>query len=222
MKQCTFVAAWMLVLTLPSIGCDRGAEHAASEAQRATEDARRAADDAGAERLTQGLEGMADGLATMAGDAAVDPIDFRVLQQLFPEVDGWVRGTPSGQQMTAPIAFAQAEVVYTDSTNGRVEAKVVDSAFQSLLIAPVKMLLGSGFEREDEFSHQRSTEIDGSPGWETWDAREGEAQITLIVNDRFLLTLEGRNLTAPDVLQQIARGIDRAKLPAAETTGGRE
>lgn len=224
MGRFTFAAIGMLIVAPSLAGCNRGADQGVAEAERAIEDARGAADDAteGTERLAESLKGMADGLASMAGEAArssVEPIDFRELQQLFPEVDGWVRGTPSGQKMTTPVAFAQAEVVYTDGTNGRVEAKIVDSAFQGLLIAPVKMLLGSGFEREDEFSYQRSTSIDGSPGWETWDAREGEAQLTVILNDRFLLTLEARNLTEPDVLQQIVRGIDRSGLPTADAPG---
>ena len=79
------------------------------------------------------------------------------------------------------------------------------------------MLFKSGFEREDEFGYQRATEVAGSPGWETWDSREGSADLTVVHNERFLLTLEGHHLSTPDVLRQVVDGIDRTQLP---TTGG--
>ncbi len=197
-----------VAMALTLAGCTQSLEQAAQDAERVAEQ--------GAEQLAEGLRGMTEDLANIAesGRSPVDPIDFRQLQQLFPDIDDWNKGSLSGQQMSSPVAYAEAEITYTND-EAHVEVSIVDSAFHGLLLTPVSMLVKTGFEHEDEFGYQRSVDIGGTPGWETWDSRDRTAELTGLLNGRFLLTLEGRMLKTPDVLRQIVLGIDHRHLPTA-------
>ena len=89
----------------------------------------------GAAEAAKGLEQMAKGLEAMAGGVAagnvqpVDPVSFRDMQALFPEFDGWQKGKPTGERMSAPSSSRRRK----SSTKGdsRVELKMVDSGSTS-------------------------------------------------------------------------------------------
>jgi hypothetical protein len=87
----------------------------------------------------------------MAGGAAgdvkpVDPVGFRDLQALFPDLDGWEKGKPEGERMTQPVSFSQAEVRYTKGDSS-ISLKIVDSGFNQLRLAPFAMFLTAGYEK---------------------------------------------------------------------------
>src|SRR5262245_21896878 len=76
------------------------AEKAGEQAAKAVEQAAKATESGaaqaakGLEQVAKGLEGMAAGAA--GGDAkTVDPVSFRDLQTLFPELNGWEKAKPT-------------------------------------------------------------------------------------------------------------------------------
>ena len=91
------------------------AEDATKQAVKAIEQAAKSTE-SGAAQAAKGLEQVAKGLEAMAGGAAggdnpkpVTPVSFRALQTLLPDLDGWDKAKPTGEQMTAPFSFSQAE-----------------------------------------------------------------------------------------------------------------
>lgn len=218
-----------------SAACGKSAEQKAAEqaAQQAAEDARvaaeqmkKAADSAAAAGTAAGAAGAAasvDAFAkAMAGAAnamsakgpdgkPVEPVSFRELQTVLPEVSGWEREEPKGEKMTLPVPFSQTETRYKKG-DASVELKIVDSGFSQLLFAPYSMLLSAGYEKESSSGYEKSTTFSGNPGFEKWDKDSKDGQILVVVGNRFLVTIDGNDLSDNKVLQEFVSKVDLSKL----------
>lgn len=200
-------------------GCGKSAEEKKEE-KKEEQQAEQAAKTAetGAAAAAQGLEQMARGLEAMAGggspDAkAVDPVSFRDMQALFPEVDGWQKAKPTGEKMSSPFKYSQAEVEYTKG-DSRITLKMIDSGFNQLLLTPYAMFLTAGYEKETSDGYEKSTKVNGQPGWEKWDGSGKDGELNALVGKRFLVQIEGRHLDDTTPLHDLAGKIDMAKLAA--------
>ena len=120
-----------LVLAIgAAAGCQSSEQKQAEQTAKAIEQAAEGPEK-GASEAAKGLEQMAKGLEAMAGgaaagnEAAVDPVSFRDLQTVFPDLDGWEKAKPTGERMSSPFKFSQAEVHYKKD-DSRIEIKIVD------------------------------------------------------------------------------------------------
>jgi hypothetical protein len=213
-----------LLLTL-TVACGKSdeqiaAEKAAEEAKEAAAALKKAAENAGAAGAAQGLEGLAKAMEGMAGALSgapggkpVDPVSFQQLQTVLPEVSGWKRDTPTGERMTMPVSFSQAEADYTMG-DADVTVKIVDSAFSQLLIAPWSMFLTIGYEKQTRDGYEKSVSVSGHPGFEKWNTDSKDGELNLVVAKRFLVTIEGNNIADTKVLHEFASKLDAGKLAA--------
>ena len=92
------------------------------------------------------------------------------------------------------------------------ELKVIDSAFSQLLIAPWSMFLATGYEKQTSSGYEKSMTLNGNPGFERWNSRTKDGELNLVVAKRFLVTVEGNNISDVKVLQEFASAIDATKL----------
>ena len=189
------------------------------QAAKAIEQAAKSTE-SGAAQAAKGLEQMAKGLEAMAGGALsgdnpkpVNPVSFRELQTLFPDLDGWEKAKPTGERMTAPFSFSQAEVRYQKG-DSRVEIKIVDSGFNQLLFTPFAMFMQAGYEKETSSGYEKSTTVGGQPGMEKWNTEGKDGEVMAFVGKRYILTVEGRNVDDIKVLHDIVGKIDLPKLAA--------
>ena len=196
---------------------EKQAEQAAQQAAQATQQAAKTAGE-GAAQAAKGIEAMAKGLEAMANSAAAaantkpaDPVSFRELMALFPDIEGWEKEKPTGERMNAPFAFSQAEVHYKKG-DSRLEIKLVDSGFSQLFLAPYSAFLAAGYEKETSRGYEKSTTVNGQPGWEKWNTEGKDGELNALVAKRFLCTIEGRNVDDVKFLHTIAGKLDMAKL----------
>jgi hypothetical protein len=203
-------------------GCQSSEEKRAEEAARQTAKAIEQvakSTEKGAAEAAKGLEQMAKGLEAMAGGAAgaggatVDPVSFRDLQTVFPDLDGWEKAKPTGERMTSPFKFSQAEVRYKKDES-RLEIKIVDSGYNQLLFTPFMMFMQAGYEKETSSGYEKSTTVGGQPGWEKWNIEGKDGEVNAFVGKRFILTVEGRNVDDIKVLHDIVGKMDLARLAA--------
>lgn len=221
MRHVTWAA---LALSLAAAGCGSSEQKRAEEAARAaeataaktTEQAAKTAEQ-GAKQAAQGLEAMAKGLEAMAGGAgggkAVEPVSFRDLQTFFPDLDGWEKEKPTGERMTSPFAFSQAEVRYNKG-DAQIEMKIVDSGFNQLLFTPFAMMMQAGYEKETQSGYEKSTTVAGMPGWEKWNTEGKDGSVNALVGKRFLVSIEGSNVPDVKALHAIAAKLDLTRLAA--------
>ena len=195
----------------------KAAEKAADEAKQAAAAATKAAESAGA-TAAQGIQAFAKPLENAAAGKgpdgkAIEPIAFESLMTVLPEVKGWQRQQPGGERITIPVPFSQAEANYR-SGDAQVEVKIVDSAFSEILVAPWAMFLTAGYQKKTANGYEKSVTVAGSPGFEKWDAASKDGELNLVVNKRFLLTVNGSDITDTKVLHDFAARIDTGKLAA--------
>lgn len=197
-------------------GCGKSEEEKrAEEAAKAVEQTAQSAEQA-AQSAAKGLEAMAKGLEQMASGGApsgekVEPVRFQDLIALLPQVDGWERTEPEGERMTSPFPTASAQADYRNG-DARIEVQIIDSAFNQLLLTPIAMFLQSGYAQESTSGYEKSALVNGQPGWEKWDSRNKSGEVHALVNKRFLVNIEGDNISDTKVLQDIAATIDFNRL----------
>ncbi|MEP6917519.1 MAG: hypothetical protein ABJC89_17845, partial [Acidobacteriota bacterium] len=169
-------------------------------------------------QAAKGLEQFAKGLGMLAGGATgdskpVDPVSFHDMQALFPNVDGWEKHKPTGERMSSPVSYSEAQVEYTKG-DARIEMKMVDSGLNQLLLMPYTMFLTAGYEKETSDGYEKSTKVNGQPGWEKWDSSSKNGEVNALVNKRFVVTAEGRGIDDTKILQEFVGKIDMVKVAA--------
>ena len=212
----TMMVMTTMVAAICTVGCGPSPEEQqAAQVEKAAAEMQKSA-----EGMAQSLENMAKGLGalgTMAGGdpnaKPVDPVSFRDLQTLLPDVSGWEKGKPTGERMTMPVNFSRAEVRYTKG-DATIEVSIVDSALNQLLVAPYAMFLTTGYEKETERGYEKSTKIGDYPGWEKWNTEGKRGEVNAFVGKRFVVQIEGDEIADTKVLHAIAGKIDLAKLAA--------
>jgi hypothetical protein len=187
----------------------KAGEAAANAAQQAAPAGEQAAK--GMEDFAKAMQGMAAAMGGANGGKPGDPVSFRDLQASFPAVSGWTMDKPKGERMTAPVAFSQTEARYTNG-NQEIDVKIVDSAFNQILIAPWAMFLTAGYEKETDDGYEKSTNVSGNPGFEKWSSARKEGELNIVVAKRFLVSVEGERLTDVKQLHDFAAKVDFGKL----------
>jgi hypothetical protein len=216
MKRIAIAAAVMVM----AAGCGKSKEEKrAEEAQKqAVQTAAQTAQTTqqAAQQAANGLAAMAKGLEAAAGGGdtkAVDPVSFRDMMALFPDLDGWEKQKPTGERMTSPMPFSTAEVRYTKG-DASLTIKMVDSGFNQLLLMPYAMFLTAGYEKETSDGYEKSTKVGNEPGWEKWSSAGKNGELNALVGKRFVVTIEGSGIEDTKVLHETAGKIDMAKLAA--------
>jgi hypothetical protein len=166
--------------------------------------------------MAKGFEAMAKGMASAAGGGdsdlkPVDPVSFKELQTVMPDVAGWEKTNPTGERMTAPFSFSQASVTYKKG-DAEVEQKIMDSGYNQLLFTPFAMFMAAGYEKETQDGFERSVNVGGNPGWEKWDKGSKNGELSVVVGKRFLVQLEGHGVDDVKTLHTVLDQTDLKKL----------
>lgn len=204
----------VLVLTAAVAACSKPEEQKAAEAAaKQLEDAAKAVESGD---TAKGLEEMGKALGALAGAGSEDgkpvqPVSFRDLQTVFPEVGGWEREKPTGQRMNMPVPFSEAEIEYRKD-DARIELKIMDSGLNQILIAPFSAFLQAGYEQETENGYQKSLTVKGYPGWEEFDTDSNHGQLNALVGKRFIVSIEGNGIKDTKLLHEFAGKLDLKKL----------
>ena len=215
--MCRVVPLSLTVALVCVAACGRSQQEI--QIQRNAEQIEKSADQMqkGAEDMAKGLADMAKGLSSMAGNdpnqKPVDPVSFKELQTLLPDMGGWERTKPTGERMTSPVNYAEASVTFQKG-DAHIEEKIVDSAFNQLLVAPFSMFLTMGYEKETDEGYEKALKVNDFPGWEKWNSKDRDGELNAIVNKRFIVQIEGRNIDDPKLLHAAMNQTNLKKLAA--------
>jgi hypothetical protein len=140
-------------------------------------------------------------------------VDFEQLVALIPEHAGWTRSTPRGEQYNLDVRVSRAEANY-DKGESSIKLQITDTAFSQVGLAPyTMMLLPTYFERSSD-GYKKAAPLGGSPGFETWDNIDKDAEVAVVVVNRFVVLAKGRNVDSTDVVRALVKAVDLAKLAA--------
>ncbi|MEO8681457.1 MAG: hypothetical protein ABI665_20585 [Vicinamibacterales bacterium] len=218
------LGALIIIATIATVACgkseaEKQAEQMAADTKKAAEAVKEAAKtaqaDGGAE-MAKAMQGMANALSGKGPDGKpVELASTDTLKGALPKMSGWEMGELKGERMTSPLPFAQAETEYKKGDT-EVQVKVIDTGFSQMLIAPWTMMMASGFSRETEDGYEKATTVAGNPGFEKWTKTDGRGELNMLVNKRFMVSIEGDHLDNIKALHTFAEKIDLGKLPATK------
>lgn len=185
---------------------------AAEDVAKAGEKAAEAGAKQGAQASNDMAKAMQDVAAAFSGSGAdgkkIEPIAFQALQTHLPKVSGWeMVEEPRGQRMTMPVPFSQVETEYRKG-DSRVELTIVDTGFAQLLIAPWSMMLAAGYENETSDGYEKAINLGGNPAIEKWNKRDKSGELNILVGKRYMITIDGQDLSDIKDLHQFASAIN--------------
>ena len=192
--------AFASLVLMAGIGCGGGqstpSTSSSGQAAPASSAAPQAAPGAAGQQVAQSL---------------VKPVDFELLKGLLPEMSGWTRTRPRGEQMNMPFAISNAKAHYTmgEST---MDIEITDSALNQMIFAPFAMFMASGYEERSDDGYKKAGTIAGSPGFESWEKDANRGEVTVIVANRFVVQAKGRRVASVDPVKKAIETIDLAKL----------
>jgi hypothetical protein len=140
-------------------------------------------------------------------------VDFEQLVALVPDLPGWTRTTPRGQQVSMGVPISQANAEYTKG-DGDIKLEIADSAFNPLILGPLSMMLVRTYSERTADGYKQFAAIGGSPGFESWQNEAREAEVTVVVAHRFVVTASGDNVDSLEPVRSLVKAIDLAKLAA--------
>ena len=125
-------------------------------------------------------------------------VSFRELIEYLPEPPrGWTADKPFGETSS----FGDYNVSQVNQTfrqgSKKVKISIFDSAFNSALYTP--FLLTTEFSRESTEGYSKGIKIDNIPGREEYDYNTKQGSLNLLVDSRFLVQIDGRNIEDIDL-----------------------
>jgi X-X-X-Leu-X-X-Gly heptad repeat protein len=210
------------VATIAAFGCGGSsappADHSAGSASGAASGASGAAgqpSQQSAQQMASGLQQLAQGMQQMQTGADGKPIqvvDFEKLMVLLPEVNGWEKGKPHGEQSSTMFNVSTADAPYTKG-DFHVKVTITDAALNPMLMTGFTMAMGMQNERSST-GFKRSATYGGQPALEEWNSENKNATVTIAANKRFIVKAEGSGFDSFDVVKEVVNQIDLTKLAA--------
>ena len=167
--------------------------------------------------VTEAMKGMEEAVNKFKdGKDLKEPVNFRQLKPLLAEnMSGFERTKHSGKTSGAmgfKISTAEATYKNDDQT---VEISLVDAGGLGTTLMGAAFWSQLDIDEESDSGFKRTLEIDGRKAFQECSNNNRRCQLAMIVGDRFVLNLEGRN-TDIDKLLDMAKTIDLDELEGLE------
>lgn len=142
----------------------------------------------------------------------VDPLPFNDLIAFLPEPPaGWQAEKPRGESsQMGEWKFSQASRQYSAGDQS-MTIEIMDWAYHSGLYAP--FFLTAGFSQESTEGYNKGIKIGEDPGREEYQHEAKNGTLSLLVGKRFLLSIKGSGVAAPELRQWLDR-VNTAGLRA--------
>lgn len=129
----------------------------------------------------------------------VEPVSFKALLPLLPSPKGWEKPKEPHAESTQMGEFRISTATQNyQKTEGKdrqtMKVSIVDGSYVPMVYAPFLMM--SKFSREGTDGHSKGLKIGGHQAFEEWKKKPQRVTLTVLVKDRFLVTIEGRNVPA--------------------------
>ncbi|MGB3543358.1 hypothetical protein [Rubrivirga sp.] len=168
------------------------------------------------------LSGMADAVEEMQAAAErppAEPINFRELRELLPGDVGGIEQTNVEGSTDGAMGFSisQVEADY-DLDDTRYDIGIMDYG-----AIPTMSMMGLGWtmgqiDRESGTSYERTVTFGGEKGLRKYDTESRSGEFSLLVADRFLVSVSGRGVDDDD-LEAALRSVDLEALAGMKDVG---
>src|SRR6185503_1266290 len=147
------------------------------------------------------------------GNKTATAVDFEKLIALLPEVNGWTRGKPKGEQVSMGVTMSHAKAEYTKG-DASIDLDITDSSFNQLVLSPFTMFLAAGYSERNTEGYSKSAPMGGNPGFEKWNNENKDGEVTVVVGNRFVVNAKGRGTENIDPVKALVQAVNLGALAA--------
>lgn len=162
--------------------------------------------------LTTGLVMIAAALPFAPPAQKCSPVAGTTLEQFYPVMPGWTRGTPTSE--TDPAEAVSRTTVDFDRGTETISVELMDSCRDPNVLLMMREVLKQ-FPPGGPGTIQRHTTVNGYPAYEEFTAESGHGELHVLVADRFMVKVTCDTSTLP-TLQNAATQIPMQKLAVAK------
>lgn len=202
MKNKPFILIFALAASFSFYACG-GSDAKAEKAEKAAQ----------AEEEMSVQQAMQEAQKALQGDGeAVEVIDFRKLKELLPETLAGLKRTEHTGEKVGMMGFnmSTAKATYGDSEQ-RLEAAILDFAGAGMALMGAAAWSTVEMDRETDTGYERTGKIEGYKSFEKYDTARKSGETSILVENRFILTVSGSNVEARD-LEKAIKEIGLNKL----------
>jgi hypothetical protein len=144
-------------------------------------------------------------------------VPVAALEKLLPAPAGWTRvDTKSDQVVISPECSHPVALASFTQGDMQIKISLADSGLHPdslMALAPMIVMLPEGYsERIPPATKVERLQRHGMQIAERWDERKGNADITMLVTGRFVVSGEGRHLDSLETLRALVDTIDVKRL----------
>ena len=156
-----------------------------------------------------------DAMKQLNDGEEVEVVNFRELQKMMPEkVDGYERTSKGGETAGAMgMNVSTAEATY-EKDGQKIELNIIDTGGLGMAMMGIAAWSTVTVDREDENGYERTGKLDGYKSYEKFRKNGGKSQVSVIVDDRFIIQAEARikKESQMDELRDLIKEVDPSSL----------
>ena len=145
------------------------------------------------------------------GQQTAAAVDFEKLVALLPDVSGWTRGKPKGEQISMGVTMSHAHAEYQKG-DASIDLDIADSSFNQLVLSPLTMFLAAGYSERSTEGYSKAAAMGGNPGFEKWNSVNKDSEVTVVVSNRFIVQAKGRGIENIDPVKALVQAVNLGTL----------
>jgi len=137
----------------------------------------------------------------------VDPVNWKELIPFLGDIEGWNAQDDAEGQSASMGAYkvSQAERQY-ESGDKELNIKIVDGGYVPMVYASIKMAMNYEIDTSEEYI--KKTTIKDYPAMEHYEFEDKDAEVIILIKDRIIVTLKGKNFEDTSELKSIAESLN--------------
>ena len=141
----------------------------------------------------------------------VEPLNWRELVPLLGNIKDWTALGDAEGQTVSMMNFKTTQVERSyESGDKTLDINIIDGGYAPMVYQSIKMAMN--FEMDTSEEYLKKTDIEGFPGFVKYTYEDKEAELMLLVADRFIFQMSGENMKDTSELVEIAKLFDLEAL----------
>ena len=153
--------------------------------------------------------------ASTSSSASLKAVPHEKLTELLPTIPGWKRESePRGDtDTTVNVSRVQVDYVQEGSSGAGLSIEMMDMASNSGMLALIReSLKRQGTWKTADGSTQKSLTVADYPATEEWTPGAGNGTVSVLLSDRFVVTVTGSTVGNVGVIHKVFESIDLKKI----------
>lgn len=200
MKLQNFLFLISFILLIASCGIDSSSSSDSSSNSSSDDE----------KNITNAVEKSKNALKDLLSDGkedgkSVEVINWRELKDLLPNKLGGMKLADTEGQTTGMMGFkfSNTEGTYKNDDGGRLNVTIIDAGGVGFLVKQFASWSELEIDSDTSEGYQRTTEYKGYKAMEQYDEKNKSGSFTVLVENRFVLTINGREIEMDDLKDAI-------------------